>query len=250
MCRWIAYAGPETTLEALLVTPPHSLARQARAPKHQTYGTDNPDGFGVGWYDLARRPEPARHRTAKPMWEDASFASFAGVVSSNAIVAAVRSATPGFPIDEASAQPFAWGPWLFVHNGSIDDFNGPSGAALRRRVSERRAPVIEGVADSTVLFALALDRLDAGDDLVGALHAVVSAVNDICGGRMNLALTDGRTIAATAWGNSLFTLQRDGDRGAVVVVASEPYDEGPGWERLPDRSLVEAAPGHVEVKPL
>jgi gamma-glutamyl hercynylcysteine S-oxide hydrolase len=246
VCRWIAYVGPPVTLEALLVTPPHSLARQAQAPKHQTYGVDNPDGFGVGWYEPARRPEPARHRTAKPMWEDASFASFAGVVSSTAVVAAVRSATPGFPIEETSSQPFTWGPWLFVHNGSIDDFAGPSGAALRRRVSERRRSVIEGNADSIVLFALALDRLDAGDNLTGALHAVVSTVNDICGGRMNLALTDGRTIAATAWGNSLFTLER----GDAVVVASEPYDDEPDWERLPDRSLVDATPGRLEVKPL
>jgi glutamine amidotransferase len=250
VCRWIAYIGPETTLESLLVTPPHSLARQARSPRHQSYGVDNPDGFGVGWYDRARRPEPARHRTAKPMWEDASFESFAGLVSSRAVVAAVRAASPGLPIEEASSQPFTWGPWLFVHNGSIDDYTGPSGAALRRRVSDRRRAGIEGNADSAVLFALALDRLDAGDTMAGALAHVIDSVNDACGGRMNLALTDGTTIAATAWGNSLFTLKRTPDGRDVAVVASEPYDDAPGWERLGDRSLVVAEPGRVEVKPL
>ena len=58
MCRLLAYLGPPTTLEALLVDPPHGLAHQAWAPERQLSGTVNADGFGVGWYDLARRPEP------------------------------------------------------------------------------------------------------------------------------------------------------------------------------------------------
>ena len=56
MCRHIAYLGPATTLQALLVDPPHALAHQAWAPERQVSGTVNADGFGVGWYDLARRP--------------------------------------------------------------------------------------------------------------------------------------------------------------------------------------------------
>ena len=80
MCRFVAYLGPPVTLEALLLAPEHSLLRQSWAPRHQRHGTINADGFGVGWYDSARRPEPARYRTARPMWADRSFASLAGVV--------------------------------------------------------------------------------------------------------------------------------------------------------------------------
>jgi glutamine amidotransferase len=63
---------------------------------------------------------------------------------------------------------------------------------------------------------------------------------------MNLALTDGRSIAATAYGNSLFSLERAG----AVVIASEPFDDGEDWKRLPDGSVVDAIPDRVAVKPL
>jgi gamma-glutamyl hercynylcysteine S-oxide hydrolase len=246
MCRWIAYLGPDVTLEELLVAPPHSLVQQAKAPRQQTFGIDNPDGFGVGWYDLERRPEPARHRTTKPIWDDASFASFAGVVSSGSIVAAVRAASPGLPIEETSSQPFTYGPWLFVHNGTVTGFCDGAGDTLRSMISNEHRGVIEGQADSEVLFALVLDRIAAGDEPAPALASAIRKTDEVCGGRMNLALTNGRTIAATAYGNSLYTLERSG----AVVVASEPFDDGRDWQRLPDSSLVTAERGRVEVKPL
>jgi glutamine amidotransferase len=246
MCRWIAYLGPPVTLEGLLISQPHSLVHQARAPRQQTYGKDNPDGFGVGWYDVSVRPEPARHRTTKPIWDDTSFASFAGVVSSGAIVAAVRAASPGLPIEESSSQPFTFGPWLFVHNGTVTGFCDGSGDTLRSMVSAEHRAAIQGQADSEVLFALVLDRLAAGEAPPDALASAIRTLDEVCGGRMNLALTDGHTIAATAYGNSLYTLERDG----MVVVASEPFDDEPDWRRLPDASLIDASPGRVVVKPL
>src|SRR4051794_27662016 len=100
MCRHLAYLGPPRTLEDLLLTPEHSLLRQSYAPRFQRYGTVNPDGFGVGWWQLDVRDDPARYRSARPIWSDASFASVAGVVRAGAVVAAVRSATPPLPVEE------------------------------------------------------------------------------------------------------------------------------------------------------
>lgn len=250
MCRLLAYLGIPVTLEDLLFEPEYSLLRQSYAPRHQTYGRFNGDGWGVGWYDLVRRDEPARYRTPMPMWTDGSFASMAGLVSSTAVVAAVRSATPGFPIDLASTQPFTSGPWLLAHNGSIDGFREGTGAKLRRMLSERSLGMIEGSADSEVLFGLALDALDLSDSPGGALRSVIASVNEVAGGRMNLALCDGRRIAATSWGNSLYFLRDDRHGSHSIVIASEPYDDAPGWELIPDRSLVEAGPQGLEVRPL
>ena len=40
---------------------------------------------------------------------------------------------------------------------------------------------------------------------------------------------------ATTWGDTLSVLRRpDG-----VVVASEPYDDDPSWQEIPDRHLVD-----------
>ena len=58
MCRHLAYVGPPVTLEKLIIKPEHSLLQQAFAPRHQTHGTINADGFGVGWYDRDTRAEP------------------------------------------------------------------------------------------------------------------------------------------------------------------------------------------------
>ena len=90
MCRLAAYLGPAQTLESLLVDPPHGLYRQSYAPEQQVSGTVNADGFGVGWYDPARRPEPAVHKSARSIWADRSFLSFAGLVNAPAMLAVVR----------------------------------------------------------------------------------------------------------------------------------------------------------------
>ena len=246
MCRLIGYIGPPVTLEDLLVSPPHALVKQAHAPKFQTHGIDNLDGWGVGWYGLDRRREPARYRTATPITEDRSFASFAGLVSSGAILAALRSATPGFPIEETGSQPFTLESWLFTHNGTIEGFQQDIGRALRGRISRQRLSVIEGVTDSEALFALALDRLDGGDTMADALASVIATIREVTSGRMNLMLTDGYSLAATAWGNSLYILDGE-DR---LIAASEPFDEDDRWHRVPDASLVFGSPGDVVVKPL
>ncbi len=242
MCRLFAYVGPVVTLESLIVTPPHSLLRQCWEPRSQASGVVNADGFGVGWCDHSRRPEPARYRSTLPMWADRSFLSMAGVVASGAVLAAVRSATPPLPTEQSSTPPFTDGPWLFAHNGAVAGFREGAGARLRRMLSERREAGIEGSSDSEVLFALTLDQLDAGAQPAEALATVVGKVSATAGGRLNLMLTDGRSIAATAWGDSLFvrfTAER-------VVVASEPSDENDGWEQVPERSVVRAVPGRVE----
>jgi glutamine amidotransferase len=230
MCRHLAYLGPPVTLDALLLSPPHSLLHQSWAPRHMEQGRINGDGFGVGWYDFERRREPARYRTARPMWADRSFASMAGLIASSAVLAAVRSASPGNPIEESGNAPFTNGLWLFSHNGTVEEFHKGAGTVLRRLVSDDRLGVIEGASDSEVLFALALDRLDAGAAPVEALDDVVETACKVSGGRLNLLLTDGVRVAATAFGNSLFVHRADDS----VLVASEPHDEGPGWHRLED----------------
>ena len=245
MCRLVAYVGPAVTLEELLVKPPHSLLRQCWEPRSQVSGVVNADGFGVGWYDHTRRPEPARYRSTLPMWADRSFASMAGLVSSTAVLAAVRSATPPLPTEESATPPFTAGPWLFAHNGAVTGFRDGAGSRLRRLLSERREAGIEGPSDSEVLFALTLDQLDGGAAPAEALTSVVATVSSAAGGSLNLLLTDGQSIWGTAWGDSLVVRSTPGS----VVVASEPFDDEPGWDAVPAGSVVSARPGQVDCRP-
>lgn len=248
MCRLLAYLGPERTLEDLLLAPPHSLLHQSWAPRFQTHGTVNADGFGVGWYVPAVRPEPVHYRRATPIWSDRSFASLAGVVSSGAVLASVRDATPPSPSEETSTAPYLAGRWLFAHNGEVLGFTTGGKVPLMAEVSPERAAAIKGTADSEVLFALALDRIDAGATPDAALHTVVDRIQASCpGSRLNMVLTDGERLAATACGDSLFILETASTTapGSTlgVVIASEPYDDDPAWRPVADGSVVAATKG-------
>jgi hypothetical protein len=134
MCRHLAYAGPPASLRSLLIDPPHSLYRQAWAPRLQRHGTVNADGFGVGWY-ADGDPVPARYRRSAPIWGDLSLPDIARVTRSGAVLAAVRSATQGTALGEAAAAPFGAGPWLFSHNGLLDGWPGAA-AAIADRASQ------------------------------------------------------------------------------------------------------------------
>jgi glutamine amidotransferase len=250
MCRHLAYLGPERSLASLLYEPPHSLELQSWRPKHQREGALNADGWGVGWWAPDVRPEPARYRTAMPMWTDRSFRSVAEVVHASAVVAATRSATPPAPIVNTGNAPFSSGPWLFSLNGYVTGFAGEVGERLRRAVSVERAMRIEGSTDSEVLFGLLLDQLDDGARPEDALDAIAAHVLDHAEARLNMLLGDGTTVVATACGNSLFTLHDTGLAAGGVIVCSEPLDEDTAWQTVPPGSIVVARRDAVHVRPL
>ena len=246
MCRHLAYLGPPVTLRSVLIDPPHGLYTQAWAPRRQRYGTVNADGFGVGWY-APDDPVPARYRRPVPIWGDESFADVARVTRASAALAAVRSATVGTDLGTAALTPFASGPWLFSHNGVLDGWPR-SAAGLAATLPADSLLGLEARVDSALLWALVRYRLQIGlapaealADTVGALRAAGLT------GRFNFLLTDGRVIAATAAGDTLFYRQFP---GSAVVVASEPCDDQPGWTEIAGDSVVTATPLQVSVASL
>ncbi|WP_404953664.1 ergothioneine biosynthesis protein EgtC [Streptomyces sp. 147326] len=247
MCRHLAYLGPVVELRRLLSEPEHSLVRQSWEPRRQRSGTVNADGFGIGWY-AEGDPVPARYRRSGPVWSDLGFADLARVVRSGAVLAAVRDATRPGADGEAAAAPFAEGPWLFSHNGAIrgwPDVAAPLAAGLPPEELLRLA----ARTDSALVWALVLHRLRAGDDLGTALAEPVRDLATAApGSRLNLLVTDGAAIAATAWGDSLWYLADAGARRTLV--ASEPYDHDPRWCEVPDRTLLTATRTRVELTPL
>lgn len=236
MCRHIAYIGEESALGRLLTDPPHSLFRQSWEPRRQQHGTVNADGFGVGWY-ADGDPLPARYRRAGPIWADPSFTDLARVVRTRALLAAVRDATLPGADGEAAAAPFADGPWLFSHNGSVAGWPGSMGT-LAETVAGTRLLSMEARTDSAFVWALILSRLSAGQEMAQALAGAVPEIAAAApGSRLNLLVTDGTSILATAWGD---TLWYRADPGRSTTVASEPYDDGADWREVPDRTLLTA----------
>lgn len=240
MCRHLAYVGPPVTLSSLILEPPHGLLRQSYAPADMRGGgTVNADGFGAGWY-----PEPGaaavRYRSAVPIWSDASFAALAPVTRSAAVLGAVRSATVGMPVTDTAAAPFAEGRWLFSHNGVVRGWPH-SVAALAAPLPTVDLLTLDAPTDAALLWALVRHRLRAGADPGDALAAVVAEVVAAAPeSRMNLLLTDGTTVWATAWHHALSVRTDE----ATALVVSEPIDPIPTWTEVPDRHLVVVRPGH------
>jgi glutamine amidotransferase len=186
----------------------------------------NADGWGVGFFDsdVARR-----WRSAAPLWGDTSFESVAPALRGRCVVAAVRSATVGMPIEISATAPFTDGHWLLSHNGVVD------------RTVLPLTSTAESVCDSAMLaatiFALGLDVLGETIAQIGSLDSTA---------RLNVLAANGSRMLATAWGDTLSILRRDDG----VVLASEPYDDDFAWEEVPDRHLVEVTAQGVTMTPL
>lgn len=226
MCRHLGWLGADVSVSSLVLDPPYGLRVQSYAPRRQKHCLLNADGWGVGFFDggTARR-----WRSQAPLWGDVSFESVAPALRSHCVVAAVRSATVGMPIEVSATAPFTDGQWLLSHNGIVD------------RAVLPLAPRAESVCDSAILAAVIFERgLDAlGETITGIAAADPNA-------RLNILAANGSRLLATSWGDTLSILRRpDG-----VVLASEPYDNDSDWEDVPDRHLVEVTAAGVTLTPL
>lgn len=251
MCRHLAYLGPPRTLAEVLLEPEHGLLVQSYAPADMRGGgTVNADGSGAGWYPEPGA-EPVRVRSAKALWGDTSFAALAGATRAGGMLGAVRSATVGMPVVSTASAPFADGCWLFSHNGMVRGWPG-SLAAAAATLPAVDLMTLDAPTDAAVLWALVRARLRAGDDPAAVLAETCERVeHDAPGSRLNLLLTDGRTVWATAWRHALAVRASGAGTGAAeVTVASEPTHAFPDWTRVPDRHLVVARPGHHDLHPL
>jgi glutamine amidotransferase len=158
------------------------------------------------------------------------------------VLAGVRSASVGMPVETTATPPFTTDRVLFGHNGFV-----PDASTLRSLLPDGAVP--ESRVDSALIWTLVQQRLSVGAELADALGDVVRAVTARTAGRLNLFLTDGQRLAATTWGDTLW--YRRSDRG--VLVASEPDDEPNGaapWTELPDRSLLVVEQGRTTTAPL
>jgi len=226
MCRHLGWLGREVTLSSLMLDPPHGLRVQSYAPRRQKHGLMNADGWGVGFFD---GEVPRRWRSPAPLWGDVSFDSIAPALRSHCVVAAVRSATVGMPIEASATAPFTDGRWLLSHNGVIDRAVLAPGSSA------------ESVCDSAMLAATIFAR---GLDALGETVVQIGAGDPDA--RLNVLAANGSRLLATVWGDTLSILRRDDG----VVLASEPYDDVYDWEDVPDRHLVEVTATGVTMMPL
>ncbi|MGW5922606.1 ergothioneine biosynthesis protein EgtC [Nocardia fluminea] len=270
MCRQLGYVGPPVGVGELVLRGPHSLYAQSWAPLDmRAGGTINADGFGVAWWRRAdvgtegARDAVTRYRNHAPIWTDPAVAEVLGQLESRSVVAAVRSATVGMPVERSACAPFTDEHWAFSHNGVIPDWRATLVAVLAdlNEVFATTGPFdspavllqAEALTDSAALWVL-LRGLLAAIDPVGpvtspadALRLLVAAVlRHQPSARLNLLLGNGVQLWATTCWHALSVLVTDD----YTVLSSEPYDADPRWQSVADRQLVTATPGHCTVTAL
>jgi len=256
MCRWLAYLGAPRYLESLVTEPTNSLVRQSLHAQRGSVPT-NGDGFGLGWY--GERDEPGLYRETLPAWNDRNLRSLCRQIRSPLFFAHVRAST-GTATTRANCHPFVVGPWLFMHNGKIGDYE-----RVRRRlemdIHDDHYGFREGTSDSELFFlllfadGLANGAADGGID--GALHRTTRRVLDAMERvgaseplRLTAALTDGRRIAAVRYASDdqppTLYWARSGDH---TIIVSEPLDSGDEpWQEVPNGRLLLAEGNAVELR--
>ena len=259
MCRHAAYLGPPCRLDAFMTRPAHSLVVQSHAAREFERTLVCADGYGFGWFNDDR--SPGRYRSTLPVWQDPNLPPLAGALSRPVWVANVRSATPPLPVHHENTHPFQADGLLFSHNGYIEQFLGTVRPRLRQLLPPGLEATIQGTSDSELLFALVRRQWRlSGDDLPGAVREAFKVLYHLlprdADALLNvIAATPDRIVATRhAVGRrpapSLYAAVRHPAFADGLLVASEPFDQDPSWERVPSGHLVVLADTAIETQPL
>lgn len=259
MCELFAMAGRHPTdVRASL----EAFARRGGPDGRQK------DGWGVAYYvdrdvRLVKEPHPAADSACVRFLQDHPF-------ESDIVVAHIRKATRG-SLAMSNCQPFArelgGRMHVFVHNGDLDP------AVLAARFPLRRFRPV-GETDSEYAFCVLLDRLfelesatpmPALGDRRAIVERFASDLREL--GPANFIYADGEALFAHGHrrfhGDGLGIrppglhvlrrrcpvrslpggLPREGEGQAIVLLASVPLTDEPGWRPLDEGELVVAMHG-------
>lgn len=199
MCRLLAYLGDDILLSSLLLTPQHSLEKQAWQPKELREVILNADGYGFTWYNQHQMPlRPSRYRLTLPIWNDPNLNHLANSMCQPLWLAMVRSATPGLGVTLENTQPFCYQQWSFMHNGYILDFSGEIQHKISKELDDEFLYLIKGNTDSEYIFALLMQLLH-NHAPIDAIRTWENKIAEIIQGKralLNIVVCDGEKIYA------------------------------------------------------
>jgi glutamine amidotransferase len=279
MCRFLFYIGPPIILSDLITEPSNSLIHQS-FESHEREEPLNGDGFGVAWYVPDIRAEPGLFRSISPAWSNRNLLQLAHVTRSHCVMAHVRAASEGLSVSESNCHPFSFGPFTFMHNGSLARFRQLK-RDLLGKLSDTSFAMLNGTTDSEYLFAYYLDRwretthvVQSAERMAVALErTIVELVTFVQAHKtddeesyLNMAVSDGEhavvsrfTTDAPKFAESLHMhtgklyhyengvqrmIQPTEGHGAVLV-SSEKLSEDFGWETIPANHIVVVQNDHT-----
>ena len=178
-----------------------------------------------------------------------------GDLTTQAMLVHIRLASVG-TVHERNNHPFSAGKWVFMHNGTLKQFD-KARARFEAEIAPEFRQELRGETDSERCFALFRTYLEdrtSSDDVVTALTRVFRTAEKICddetlGKRsaMNFLVSDGLRVFATRRDRSLFTLSRPD----LAAIASAELLPDQRWNEVPDDTLVTIDEGlHLHTRPI
>jgi glutamine amidotransferase len=195
----------------------------------------------------------------EPIWHDPDLPDILGAIRSPRILAALRNATPGLPVERAAVLPLVQGDRALVLNGFVPEFRASHMRALREPLRDAWYGRLKGSGDAETLFLRFLQRLEDGMEPGAALVEVDRAVaarldeGDPAPMTMVTQGPEGITVLHTAHNapvNSLY-LGRGVDLApGGILLASEPLTADGGWSPVAGHSLLRIGDHGVSVEAL
>ena len=181
MCRVLAYIGPETPVENLLLKPGNSLVNQSldpeRHPELQLAGW----GFGAWSEHLLKPEEPFVYRRPMAAFYDDNAGGIIPSLQASTLLAHVRSAAynSSVVVADENCHPFSFKetPWIVAQNGDL-----PNWKLLQRELLQHCKDTyleqMRGNTDTEFLYVLLLSLLesDSNEDVQRALEKMVGLI--------------------------------------------------------------------------
>jgi predicted glutamine amidotransferase len=197
-------------LSDLLYRPSNSLINQSYNARER-HEPLNGDGFGVGWYVPELDPTPCVQRSVTPAWANRNMQNLSTKTRAPLMFAHVQAASPGMAVNDANVHPFAYGRFMWMHNGSVAEFHKIK-RPLRAKLKDQFYNMIQGTTDSEHAFALFLNSLrvslssaDAVEmrramiETISQLNEMTRAANVEEPSYYNFAVTNGQMIVASRY---------------------------------------------------
>jgi glutamine amidotransferase len=268
VCRLYAFIANEPTkVDCSLVFAQNALLLQSRVDQ---LGRHHADGWGIAAY---QRGTPRLIKNTTAAFDDQSFSCEAEKIYTTAAIAHVRKATVGVS-SVYNTHPFCCGSWAFAHNGTVTGFEKIE-AKLAKETCKELQKYRQGTTDSEQYFLWLLSRLQQCGVLASDFRVIAKSSSDVIHReilqsvelldlrcreaaleetpKLNFVLTDGQTLVACRWNNSLHMIERHGIYSCEIcgiphvhhhetvdhhafAFASEPITNEP-WQEVTNESV-------------
>lgn len=183
--------------------------------RFREFSTDNPDGWGIGWYENNSPRVFKQGISAKD--KKSQLPALSKQVKSKIIIAHVRKGT-GAPPSEINSHPFQYKNWIFAHNGSVDrDY-------LLSLLRDEYRKELKGETDSEVYFYWILQCVEESKDIIEGIKKSIDKIDKVASksySGLNFLLSDRKCLYAFRYSSYLK------DYYSLWLLKREPSESGP-----------------------